>query len=271
MQSPLLLPDRMTLVAISSLAYVLAVGLHEHLGHSAACVLLGSHATELGAFYVNCDDSRLSSLGVRLVELAGPLVSLLTGVLSFLILRRRVPRDAPAAYYFFWLLGSIGLMDAAGYPLFSGVSGVGDLGVDPNGALYGASPPWLWRVALTIAGAFAYYRAIKYSLRAIEPRAAGRGAERIHYARRVALTSYITGAMVYLAIGLLNPYGWVIVASSALASSMGGTSGLLWMMQRLDPAREGSGSGLYFPRSWSWIAVATAVTLAYAAVLGPTR
>lgn len=42
--SPLLgLSDRFTLIATSALAYVVAFGLHEHLGHSAACVLLNGH------------------------------------------------------------------------------------------------------------------------------------------------------------------------------------------------------------------------------------
>ena len=74
------LPDRLTLIGISALAYVLSAALHEHLGHALTCVALGSHVTEMGAYYVNCDDARLSSLGIRLVELAGPFVSVLTGV-----------------------------------------------------------------------------------------------------------------------------------------------------------------------------------------------
>jgi hypothetical protein len=52
---PIALPDKLTLIAVSAIAYILAVALHEHLGHATACVLLGSHPLELGAFYVNCD------------------------------------------------------------------------------------------------------------------------------------------------------------------------------------------------------------------------
>lgn len=265
----MILPDRPTLIAISALAYVLAVGLHEHFGHATACVLLGSHPGEMGAFYVNCDDTRLSSLGVRLVALAGPVVSLLTGVVSFLIVCR-LPTNARAGYYFTWLLGSLGFMDAAGYPLFSGISGIGDLGMTRDGVFYGAAPEWVWRVALTAIGIVSYLLVIKLSVQTIAPHVAGVGRSRIRCARLCALTSYLTGAAVYLAIGVLNPYGLVIVATSALASSMGGTSGLLWMMQRLDPNRAVAGPGLYFPRSWPWISVAAATTLAYAVILGPT-
>src|SRR5580692_7957139 len=96
-------PDAVTLIAISCLAYVVAVALHEHAGHSAACVLLGSDVKEMGAFYVECDDTRLSDLNLRLVALAGPVVSMLTGIAGFLI-AERLPRSSRAGYYFAWLL-----------------------------------------------------------------------------------------------------------------------------------------------------------------------
>jgi len=81
-------PDLLTLIAVSALAYILEVALHEHLGHAAVCILLGGHPTELGAFYVECDYANMSALAVRLVALAGPVVSLLTGVISFRSLRQ---------------------------------------------------------------------------------------------------------------------------------------------------------------------------------------
>jgi len=263
------LPDRLTLIAVSSLAYIVAVALHEHLGHAAACVLLGSHPTELGAFYVNCDNARLGSLAIRLHALAGPVVSLATGFVSFRILRH-VPAEAAATFYFVWLLGSIGLMMAAGYLLFSGVSGIGDLGTTPDGVFHGFSPEWAWRVALSACGVVAYGRVARWSMRVLAPRLSGPGSGRVRCATVMTLTSYLVGATVYLAIGLLNPYGLVIVATSALASSMGGTSALLWMTRRLDRNLTVPGPGLYFGRSWAWIGVAGAITLTYAVVLGPT-
>jgi len=62
----------------------------------------------------------------------------------------------------------------------------------------------------------------------------------------------------------------IIVAISAAASSLGATSGLLWMMQLLDRELEVPEPGLSFPRSWPWIALGAIVTLIYALVLGPT-
>jgi len=262
-------PDTLTLIAISALAYIAAVGLHEHLGHTAACFLLGSHPIEIGAFYVNCDYSRMSDLNIRLVTLAGPLVSLLVGILSLLALRNRTPRARSAAY-FVWLLGTIGLMSATGYLLFSGVSGIGDFGTTRDGAFYQASPEWLWRAVLTVAGLASYYLVIFISVRKIDPLIAGEGRGRIRAARMMALISYLTGAVVSILTGLLNPHGLIIVLISSAASSLGATSGLLWMMQMLNRKGQVPAPGLAFQRSWVWIALGAAVTVVYAVVLGPT-
>ena len=261
--------DRVTLIAISALAYIVEVALHEHLGHSTACVLLGSRVVEFGAFYVNCDDSLLSPASVRLVAIAGPAVSLLTGLVSFAVLDR-IATPARRAWYFTWLLGALGLMTSTGYALFSGISGLGDLGTEADAALYGASPEWLWRAVLALAGAGSYFLVVRWMSARLDPYAGGSGTARIQGARGLTRASYLTGAVIYLLIGLLNPYGFIIVATSALAASMGGTSGLLWMYRLLDRARNVPPPGMPIARSWGWIGVSIAAVAAYAVFLGPT-
>lgn len=263
-------PHTPTLIAIAAIAYVAAVALHEHLGHATACVLLGSRPIELGAFYVNCDDSQLSSAAVRIVALAGPFVSLLTGIVCLLLLLPRMPREASRGFYFLWLLGSIALMGAAGYPLFSGIAGIGDLGTGADGALHGAQPEWLWRIALAVLGGLGYLGVVALSVRLIAPRLEGAAEARVRQGTRMNLIAYLTGATVYLLIGLLNPMGLVILLESVLPSSLGGTSGLLWMMQRLDRRKPPTGPALSVSRSLGWILAAGAITIAYALVLGPT-
>lgn len=262
-------PDRLTLIAISALAYVTATALHEHLGHTLACILLGSHPTDVGAFYVNCDYSGLSDVNIRLVALAGPLVSFLVGLVCFLILRQRPPHSN-AAYYFVWLLGSIGFMAATGYLLFSGISGVGDFGTTRDGVFYRAAPELLWRILMTLAGLLSYASVVFIAVHTIDPRIRGDGSPRIRYARLMALTSYLTGTFVSIVIGLFNPLGLGIVLKSAAAASLGATSGLLWMMEWLQRNRPVLEPGLTFRRSWGWIVVGGLVTLLYALVLGPT-
>jgi hypothetical protein len=266
-------PDRLTLIAISCLAYVLAVALHEHAGHSAACVLLGSHVKEMGAFYVDCDETGLTDLGQRLVALAGPLVSLLTGIVGVAV-ARRMPRSSRCGHYFSWLVGSLGLMSAAGYPLFSGILGLGDLGTTRDGAFYGVAPEWLWRIVLTVIGAFAYREVLKIMWRTMAPQLSAVEPVHIETARRTTMTSYFAGAVLYAAIGVLNPHGFLIIAISVLPSSLGGTCGLLVMWSMIHrypaPAPQAPSPGLNFARSWTWIGVASVITIAYAAILGPT-
>jgi hypothetical protein len=261
--------DLLTLVCVSALAYVVAVALHEHAGHAAACLALGGRIKELGAFYVDCDNAMLSDGEVRLVALAGPALSLLTGALSLKLLAR-LPSDAHIAQYFTWLLATVALLAATGYLLFSGISGVGDLGATPEGAFYNVEPEWLWRASITLMGAGLYILVALISLRQLEQRIPGFGAPRIAYVRRMMLIAYASGAIASILIGLLNPHGLYIVLASAVASSLGATSALLWMPQWLSPTRTGDGSGFGFARDWRWIAVALAVVLLYGTILGPT-
>jgi hypothetical protein len=261
--------DYLTVIALSLLAYTLAVLLHEHLGHALACVSLGGHPAELGAYYVNCQYGSMPDLSIRLVALAGPIVSLITGAAGLLLLDR-IPKPSTQLRYWVWLFGTISLMTAAGYLLFSGVTGLGDFGTSRDGALYLAQPEWLWRVASAISGAAGYALVIILSLRKMEKLIGGEGNLRVAQAQKLSLTSYLTGTVMAVLIGLLNPQGIMIVLISAAASTLGGTSGLAWMMQMLDRKKAASALPLQLPRSWSWISAGFIVTVLYAAILGPS-
>jgi hypothetical protein len=123
---------------------------------------------------------------------------------------------------------------------------------------------------LTVGGIVTYFLVIRLAVREIDPHIGGVGRARIHYARLLVLTSYLTGVVVSLGINLLNPHGVILVAISAAASSLGAPSGFLWMMQLLERERPVALPGLIIQRSWRWIAVGGVVTVAYAVVLGPT-
>jgi hypothetical protein len=165
-------------------------------------------------------------------------------------------------------------MSAAGYPLFSGISGVGDLGVTHDGVFYQATPEWFWRIALTAFGAATYWWVTKFMWQTLARQLSAVGPVQVRRARRITLISYAAGAVVYAAIGLLNPYGFTIMAVSVLPSSLGGTCGLLvmWPLMRgyPMPVPQVPGSGLNFPRSWTWIGISAVITVAYATIFGPT-
>ncbi len=71
-------------------------------------------------------------------------------------------------------------------------------------------------------------------------------------------------------IGLLNPLGIVLLLTSAVAASLGGTSGLLWMMQLLNRKKESTTPPFQFARSWPWIITGLLALAIYAGVFGPT-
>ncbi len=326
--------DYLTVVALSLLAYTLTVLLHEHFGHALACLALGGRPVELGAFYVDCQYADMPDLSIRLVALAGPLVSLVTGAVGLLVVDR-LPKAASHLRYWAWLFGTISLMTATGYLLFSGVTGLGDIGTSrsgalylarpewiwrgasialggagyaaviylslgrfdqliggegaarvkraqklaltsyllnspPDGALYLARPQWIWRGASVVLGSASYAAVIYLSLRKIDKFIGGEGAARVRHAQKLALTSYFSGALMSVLIGLLNPIGFVIVLISAAASTLGGTSGLAWMMQLLNRKKALSTPALRLERNWSWVLTGFIVALLYAVILGPT-
>ena len=262
--------DWLTLIALSALAYICSTFLHEHLGHTAACYALGSRATEIGAYYSSCDYTGMGDWGPRLVALAGPVISIVVFGICLLIVRRR-PVRASITTYFTWLLGTVSGMGGSGYLMFSGIGGIGDLGFTRDGLLYGATPVLLWRIVLSVVGIAAYYGVVVASARAFDAFLGGSGRfKRVRYARHLALVSYLTGSLVSVAIGLLNPEGWVIVLSSAAASTFGGSSGLLWMMQLLKLNEENTQPWFAIERSWGWIVGGIVVTVVYAAFFGPT-
>ncbi len=71
-------------------------------------------------------------------------------------------------------------------------------------------------------------------------------------------------------IGLLNPLGIMLFLVSAAGSSLGGTSGLLWMMQLLNRKRESATPPFQLARSWPWIITGLLAIAIYAGVFGPT-
>lgn len=258
-----------TVVGIACVAYILATALHEHLGHAVACVALGGRLRELNAFYVDCDYQQMPDLSIRSVALAGPALSLLTGIVG-LALFRQLRSGSASLRVFLWLVSSIAFMTAAGYLLFSGISGYGDFGVSRDGALYALAPEWLWRGLAVLLGIGAYALVVRGSVGAMEQIIGGDGRARVARAQRLSLTAYLTGGVVSVGIGLLNPLGIVIVLLSAGAASLGGTSALAWEMQWMDRQRQSAQPPLHLARSWAWIAVGLIVTVAYGALLGPS-
>src|SRR5262245_36393754 len=258
--------DRLTIIAISALAYSLANVVHEGLGHGGACILLGARPTVLNAIFFSYDESTASDAVRRAISAAGSIVNVLVGLPLIALLRSRV-RLAPRVRYFLWLFCAVNLLTAFGYLLFSGVGGIGDWAR----VIEGARPAWLFRLVLLGLGDWRYLLIAPRRLMPMLDPFLGLDPEaRVPRARRLSLVPYLAGAATLVAAGLLNPLGMKIVLISAAAASLGGTSLLAWYPSTpRSPSSFATATSLGVTRSIPWI-IAAAIALAFfVLVLGP--
>ena len=257
--------DLLTVAAIAIVAGLAANQLHEAVGHGGACLALGQHVREWGAFYLECDTATAPPAVGRLVAAAGSTVNLITAVIAAGVLRA-TPASRSRARFFWWLLFAVSGFDWTGYYFFSGVSGIGDWGAD--GVFAGVRGWPIWRVLLGAGGFLLYWAWAIVAMRALA-RLTGTDDAGRRQARRLSWTAYFTIGCTAFAIGLLNPKGLFILLASAVASSFGGPSALLWGPSIIRP---GAAAARPFgiARSRGWIAVATVALAAEAMILGPT-
>jgi hypothetical protein len=258
--------DRPTLAAIAVVAFAMANVVHEGVGHGGACLIAGGRALELSAIHFDGDLTGLAAAARKWVAAGGTLANLTLGLLAWVALR--ASRGAPGpAWFFVWLSMTVNLLQAAGYWLFSGLGRIGDWAV----VIDGGTPHWAFRLGLTALGGAGYWAVVQLSLRELSP-LLGPGPGRWRRGVPLTVIPYLTGGVLYVAAGLLNPVGAYLVLISAAAASFGGTSGLAWMAQlprdeRRFPPRDGP--ILQVPRSVPWLAAGVAVALLFVGILGP--
>lgn len=258
--------DRPTLVAIAVAAFALANVVHEGLGHGGTCLLVGGRALALSAIHFDGDLGGLDPAAGKWVAAGGTLANLALGLVAWAALRAF--RGAPGpARFFLWLSMTVNLLQAAGYWLFSGLGKVGDWAA----VIDGWTPHWAFRLGLAALGGSAYWGFVHLSLREASP-FLGPGPGRWRRGVPLTLIPYLAGGVLYVAAGLLNPVGPLLVLISAAAASFGGTSGLAWMAQLLRDERRfppHDGPALAIPRSVPWLAAGAAIALLFVGVLGP--
>ncbi len=254
--------DLPTIAGIALLAMPLLTMVHEIGGHAAACVAVGGTITRLGAFYVDCDSATL--LAKRVVSLAGPGVDALLGLIGFALWPRLKGDLARLLGWYAWLSFAF---SASGYFLFSGVSGIGDLGPGTDGGIGPLPQPMVWRAAFTLGGGVAYWLLVRAGIRGLDMML-GQGLDTRPARRAIAHGFYFTLCLAAVLASLPNPVGVFITLASAAAASFGGKAGLIPIGYS---AREGPG-GMPFAiaRNRSLIVCGILASLAFAVVLGPT-
>jgi len=257
---PRLETDLWTVASIGIVAYILGNIVHEGLGHGGACLITGGRPLLITAVNMEC------SADNRLVIAGGSLMNAVAASLYFL-LGRSTGRSHPHLKYFFWLSMTINMLSAAGYLAFSGIGNFGDWAM----FIQGFSPPWAWRLGLTLAGVAAYALAVRWSLLALRPFIGSDRARRVILAKRLSTLPYFAGGVVECLAGALNPQGWMLVVLSAAASTFGGTSALLWAPEWLKGSLIPPGPDappMPIPRSWAWIVAAAVIGVCFIWVLG---
>lgn len=126
---------------------------------------------------------------------------------------------------------------------------------------------------MAIFGAAAYMLVAWFSLLELRP-LIGSSNKVTRFARAVRLSRmpYFAGGILACVAGALNPQGMILVALSAAASTFGGASGLLWMMNWLHGDRIPLGpepEPMPIRRSWALIVTAFVLALAFVVVVGP--
>jgi hypothetical protein len=147
------------------------------------------------------------------------------------------------------------------------VSNIGDWAV----VVAPLQPVWLWRILLTVVGAFAYWTVTRWAIDRLGQHLSASPPGRVAEAYRYTLVAYGTGALLSVAAGLLDPGGLVVVLISGLAASLGGNSALAWGPQLLHDPRLGTPTDmpLRVTRDRRWIVVAALAAIAFVLVLGP--
>lgn len=255
--------DRVTVAGIALLLMPTLTMVHEIGGHAATCLATGGKLVDLGAFYVNCESD--GSVARRLVAVSGMAMDALLGGLAFIVWRTFLQRDLPRLIgWYVWLSLSF---SAAGYFLFSGVSGIGDLGPDAEGGIGPLAYPLAWRAAFTAFGLAAYIWLVKSGIRTLN-RMIGQGLQTKKARRRIAHGFYVVLCVAAVAASLPNPVGLFVTLASATAASFGGKAGLISIGYATRV--QGEPQSFEVDRSWLIFALGLIASAAFALVLGPT-
>src|SRR5499426_3907009 len=132
--------DRLTVIAVSAVAYVCQAVCHEG-GHAVAGWFAGAHRITISSIAFQIDIDSLWAVA------AGVLVNLISAaLLLFLLLKPQ--RYKSANHYFLVLAMSMNLLNGTGYLIYSGMSESGDMWQ----VIEGLQPYWLWRLGLVLVG-----------------------------------------------------------------------------------------------------------------------
>jgi hypothetical protein len=247
-----------TTVAVAITAYAMADLVHEVVGHGIAALMTP------GIRLVSLSTVALQSTGSsRVVAACGSIANVLVGAAA-LGLFQQLPRFSPAAH-FLWLFSSVNLLNGSGYPLFSAVLDSSDWSV----VIQGLQPTSVWRGGMAVAGAAAYWGAIRLSAGTLT-RAVNRRLLSRSDITRLIFPSYVAGGILLLVASVFNPIAPSLILSSGLSSGFAATAGLTLVPAMVEHrTRDDEVEMSFVPASTGWIVTGVIVGGSFVAVLGP--
>jgi hypothetical protein len=257
--------DAPTLLGAGIVVYVLSTLAHE-MGHLVAMLLVGVKPTTLGTVYVNGDPGHVSAWGARAVCAAGTVVTFVLA--AFGALAFRSTRSRGMARYVLWLIATENGSVAAGYFMFSPLTGAGDWANFNKGL----EPQLPIAIGMTVFGTFLFVTVLTISARALTG-LVGAGAERTPKLVRMTVVPYLAGCSAVTGATALTSANRGFFLMAAIGSSFFATSTLLhhlWLEQKLYKKRNTTNDGgVSIDRSIVWIAAGALILGTYAMVLGP--
>ncbi len=243
----------LTIGAIGLLAYLSADVAHHVLGHAGACLALGGQVQSLSSVHVQC------SVTGSAVDLAGPVASLLVGMVAWLGARFTGLRRAAthlyctlaAAFNFFWFGGQLA---------FSAATRTDD---------------WAWamqqyhviepiRYGMIACGVAFYLFAVRVVGYQLAP-----FAQPIARARIIAATAWVSAGVIAILTAALDHPASSVILRDAMPQSLLLPIGLLFAPARAARSASSDGASGCLPIMIPWIVSAAVACGLSVACLGP--
>jgi hypothetical protein len=233
-----------TLVAIATMAFVVACVGHEAVGHGGMCLARGEHVILLTSVYFQC------STGSPITDAAGPLMNLFLGAMFWLALRLVTPWPTNWRLFLAFSM-AFNLFWGAGYFVFSAVTNSGDwafvlrdLALEPRN---------LWRCGMGVLGVGLYYGAMQLVAVYLQ-------------AGTPLMLPYISAGVISCLAALFYAGPSLPAIREAAQESFGAAIGLLLMARNRQ--RKLTPRALSATPSWSWIFASVVVLTGFILTLG---
>jgi hypothetical protein len=257
--------DIPTLLAISTMAWILVNVSHEIIGHAGSAALLGVPVRAVSTTTAYIEGDLIPSIGAyRTINAAGTIMNLIGGTAALIILRFRSHATSPTRY-FLWLFATFSFIIASMNLVSVILIGAGDWS-DFTRQL---EPRDVWKAIIIGVGVFITVFGYVMPLRIWMPDTKGnRGAQFL--VTGIPVTTLIVVQSVSL-IG--SPFARLPSAENhLLASVFAYLHFTLWafLVNALPvPRSKNLPQSIHLPRSYGWLAFGLALALFYFVVLGP--